>query len=672
MSDLLRIAVSGLVAQQGALNVTGNNISNVNTEGYSRQRLELGTQPSQFLNGNFFGSGVQLETVRRVVDEFTIQQLRTDTWVYSGADRLRYYSEQIDSILNDEVIGISTRINSFFDALQAAADDPSWIPNRQVVISEAETLSNRFNSLYDRLAQLNTTLNQEIGSLTRDADSLAESIASLNLKIDQLAGIGTPDQVNDLLDKRDQALLDLAEIVDIRTVRDGNSVNVFLGKGQALVIGGQASDVVQVQDRFDPTRSQIAVVISGQTRVVSDDTTGGKIGGILDFRTRILDESFASLGRVALGIAATVNEQSQLGLDLNNRLGGLVFGDVNDATDRVLRARSAADNDPTSTGVVNVAIDDVSALTTSSYQLDITGPGQWRLIRNSDNAVVGTGSALSDTLVTVDGFTVQLNVTGPPPGNFVTGDSFLIEPTRSGARSFSTVIERPEDLALAQPARLSAGTGNVGSGVAAGSNAFDVSDPLFATTPQQLAPPLLIRFTSPTTFDVLDNTDPNSPVALAPPLTGLSYTPGVSNTLFSTTPGDPDYFGLQVTISGNPAAGDTFRVDYNSDASSDNRNGLALARLQIADSLVGGTTSFQGAYGQLVGFVGTETRQARIDSQASEAVLNQTRETREATSGVNLDEEAANLIRFEQAYNASAQVISVARSIIDALFEAVR
>lgn len=606
---------------------------------------------------------MQIDSVRRLVDEFAIQQLRADTWVLNGADRLRSYSEQIDNILTDESIGLSTHINSFFDSMQVAADDPTWSPNRQVVISEVDALSERFNGLYDRLADLRSAVNQELSLLVRDADSLAESIAELNLRVVSASGGGTLEQVSDLLDQRDQKILELSEIIDIRAIPDNGAINILLGKGQALVIGGLANGVISVANRFDASRLDVAVEIAGQPRVISNETTGGKIGGLLEFRDRVLDEAFASLGRVALGIAVDVNRQHQQGMDLNDQLGGLVFTDQNDSVLSALRSRAANDNDPTSTGVVRVLINDPSVLQTTTYQLDILAGGAWQLIRNSDTSLVASGPALIDNLVTIDGFTLDLNLTDIPPGNFVVGDSFLIEPTHRGAASIGRQIERPEELALAQPVRANAQLGNIGNGTVIGSNTFDVSTPLFAT-PTQLSPPLEIRFTSATTFDVLDaNT-----AALI--VGGLPYTPGVSNTLFSINSIDPDYFGFQVTISGDPVAGDSFRIDYNNGGSSDNRNGLALAKLQIADSLVNGSTNYQGAYGQLVSFIGSETRQARINTEAGEAALAQTKKTRDEVSGVNLDEEAANLIRFEQAYNASAQVISVARSLIDSLLDA--
>ena len=648
----MRIALSGLVANQAAMNTTGHNIAGAGVEGFSRQRVELGIQPPQYFPGGFIGRGVDVENIQRTVDDFVTRQLRTDTWVYNAADSFNFYSEQIDSVLGDPSIGLTGRIDRFFSAFQTAAGDPTWIPSRQVLIGEAKSLSEGFNNLYDRLGQLNSAVNIQLDSLATDIDSLAKNIADLNLKIQAVSGAGGGRSPNDLLDQRDQRLLELAAIVDISTVNDGASVNVLLGKGQALVVGGVANQVSTVNGRFDPSRRDLAVSVNGQARIVSDEAAGGKAGGLLDFRTRVLDQAFNQIGRVAIGISEQINSQHALGMDLEGELGGLFFTDQNSGIAPGLRARPAGDNAPASNGVITVNIDDISALSTSSYQLDVLSGGSWRLYRNLDQTVVASGAALSSTLVSVDGFTLDLNL---PAGNFLPGDSYLIEPTRAGARDISTNISRPEDVALAQPVSVVPDTGNLGQGRIQAGNVFDTSLPLFTTNADS--------------FDVLNNSNPASPVALVPPLTGLSFTPGVMNTLFSTNPADPDYFGFQLTINGNPSAGDAFAIGYNP-GKSDNRNAVALGKLQIADILANSSATFQSAYGQLVGFVGTETRQSRVDSEAGRVVVAQTKAARDEVSGVNLDEEATNLVRYQQAYNATAQVIAVARSLIDTLLKA--
>ena len=323
MADLLRIATSGLVAYQGALATAGHNVSNASVEGYSRQRAEFATQPAQFLSGSYIGNGVLLDSVTRVVDEFVTSQLRTDAWVYNQADTLRFYNEQVDSILADPDVGLSKRIDSFFNSVQAASADPRWLPGRQVAVSEAVALQSRFSALYTRLADINSSLNARIDTFADDISGLAGNIARLNQQIEVAVGGVVADQPNDLLDERERYIQQLAEIVDVQVVTQGKSTNLFLGKGQALVVGSLAYKAVSVTDNFDPTRKQLALVLNGASRVVTNDTTGGKLGGVLQFREQVLDESFNAIGRVAIGIADDVNRQNQLGMDLDGDLGDL-------------------------------------------------------------------------------------------------------------------------------------------------------------------------------------------------------------------------------------------------------------------------------------------------------------------------------------------------------------
>lgn len=667
MTDLLRIASSGLLAYQGALNTTGHNIANAGVDGFSRQRAEFATLPGRELSGLVFGNGVDIETVSRLADQFVIGQLRGDTSVSQRAQVFNSYSEQLDSLFADASVGVSDRIDDFFSALDDAASNPQSSALRSLVLDHAGALVQRFNAQYARLARIDSSLNTRMDAIASQISSLAAGVARLNVEIGMRVGNRgeTGQQPNDLLDQRDRLVLQLAELVDVQTVADGSSLNVFLGKGQSLVVGATSSTAVAVPDSMDPSRLRLGLQSGGSTMAVGGSTSGGELGGLFAFREQMLDPAFNSLGRIALVLGTGVNAQNALGVDLDGKLGGALFSDPNERLAAALRARPAADNDPASTGGVRVFITDPAQLTTSDYRLEIDTGGAWRLLRLQDQTLVASGASLDDTLTSVDGFTLDLNLSESPPGHFVAGDSFLIQPTRRGAQSIATVMTRPEGLALAGAARASSATGNSGSGVAGELRTFDTSTAAFAT-PGTLSPPLQLRFTSATSYDILDA---NTAAVL---VGGLPYTPGASNTVFSADPSDPDYFGFQLTLSGSPAAGDSFRIDYNSGATADNRNAMLMSSLQSAATVGGARMSYQQAYNLLVSGVGSATRAARIDSESSLAVLEQTRTRREQLSGVNLDEEAANLIRFEQAYNASAQVIAVARQVMDALFAAVR
>ncbi len=397
---------------------------------------------------------------------------------------------------------------------------------------------------------------------------------------------------------------------------------------------------------------------------VTDQIPGGKLGGLLQFRDEVLDESFNAMGRIAVGLSDAITEQNQKGMDLEGNLGGLIFEDINTAVRIAERVVADAGN---GASTATATLDDVSELSTSDYILTFTTALDYTVERESDGMVVtGTLAGLPGAITfdmdgdgTDDGVTID--VTGT-----TAGDKFYVRPTRNGANNINLVMQRPQELAYASPIVTDADLGNTGTGVISTGEVIDVFDATGAyltefATPGQLSPPVLVRFTSATTFDVINSS------TLAAISTGNAFVAGQVNTLVFGAPA-----AYQLEISGAPAAGDEFTVAYNANGSSDNRNAVELGFLRIDGQLDGGDLNFEDAYGRLVEEIGSKTAQVRISREAAQSLLFQSQASRDSVSGVNLDEEAANLIKFEQAYNASAQVISIARQIFDTLLSAFR
>ena len=212
---------------------------------------------------------------------------------------------------------------------------------------------------------------------------------------------------------------------------------------------------------------------------------------------------------------------------------------------------------------------------------------------------------------------------------------------------------------MASPVRTDALLANTGSGQISAGVVVDTTTPEFTTTAGQLTPPLRIEFLSASSYQVVNST--TSAVIEGP----IAFTPGNTNTVFPT-PGSYDP-GYRIDLSGSPAAGDVFTVDYNTGGVGDNRNALLLAGIQNAKILNNGATSLQGNYSALIANVGSKTHQADIGQEAGKVLLAQAQDRRDSISAVNLDEEAANLLRFEQAYQAAAQIVSIARSVFNEL-----
>ena len=671
MPSILDIGLSGLTAHQRSLAVTGHNIANASTEGFSRQSSVVQARTADFLGGSSFGTGVEVTGVRRSVNDFFINQLRSDISAFSYSDSLRAQLDQLDAIFSGVSTGLAANQERFFSALQAANDDPTSITARQVFLDEAQSLVKKFETLSNQLSDKGKSLNQLIVTTTGEINGLANQIAQINVAIIEKSGGGNIGELpNDLLDERDRLLAQLAELVDIRTTPqvDG-AINVFIGTGQALVVGGEAMQLVTQASSFNAEVPELAIRTKTATVGLNNAISGGVLGAMLVTRDKVVGDTANELGRIAIAIADTVNQQHQLGMDLDGNLGGNFFNDVNSPSAVLLRTKASGNNSLPQDQMVQVSIDNINALKVSDYRVTFTSPTTYVLTRLSDqktNAAIdpsltGTIGALPATLQ-FDGLSVVLDRTS---GNFATGDSFLLQPTKNGASDIGIAIERPQEIALASPIRTSSNINNQGTGAIGPGLVTDTNVALFTTTPGQLSPPLLVRFTSATTYDILDNSG-GTPVALVPPQTGLTFPPVPANALI------PSSFGVQLEITGQPQTGDTFTLDFNSNGYQDSRNGLAMNTFQTTRVLDNGATTLQGAYGLLIQNVGTQANQARLNTDAGKTLLEQSQARRDSVSAVNLDEEAANLIELEQAYNASAQVINIAISIFDTLLGAVR
>ena len=668
MADLLSIGLSGLAANKTSLAVTGHNITNVNTPGFSRQDTVQATRIPQFSGAGYIGSGTTLVDVRRSYSEFLTTQVRTSTALSSDVEAYRSQIEQLDSLLAGTTTGITPSLQKFFSSLQTAAEDPANIPARQLVLSEAEGLARRFNTVYDRISEQNEFINKQMVAVSDQVNRLATSVASYNEAVAVAAANG--QQPNDLLDAREEAIRQLSTYVGVTVVaQDDSSVNLFVGSGQPLVVGSTTSRLEVVPGRGDPTRFEVNFVSGGSSQGITSLLTGGELGGLIRYRAETLDPTLNSLGRLALAVSDQVNTQLGQGLDLKGQVGTALFGDFNDAALAALRVRAYSTN----TGNVQPALNiiDSSILTTSDYRLEYDGTN-YTARRLSDGEPMTLAPAgpytYPQTLTFTDaagrdqGF--ELVIDSAPAA----GDQFLLQPTRRGATSITTVLDQPDQLAFTAPVRAEAQLQNSGSGtisqpdlIAAGASPIDA-------TAISVALPVALTYNGAGVFE----NPPGTPVAGLTRVPAGAFVPGQLNT-YELDLGSGNR--VSFTISGRPEGGDSFNLSFNTNGVSDNRNALKLVDLQSkqtvgVDPTVSGIAtgvSFTDGYGDLVERVGTLTAQARQDSEATGAILKQATDNRDSLSAVNLDEEAANLIKFEQYYNASAQIIQVARSLFDTL-----
>jgi len=552
--SLLNTATSALVSYQRALATTGHNIANATTEGYRRQTTSLASNTPEFVGSGFVGRGVHVATISRAYDQFLYQQVIARNALAKEQDAYVGIAGQLDATFADPDAGISSVLDTFFNSIQDMASNPTSIPARQVVLSEASSLAERFHALNRQISELRTSVNGQISAAVVEMNELTKGIADLNVAIVRATGESGGKPPNDLLDQREVLVQKLSDFTSVTTlVQEDNSMNVFIGSGQSVVLGSSYNKLVVINDDFDSRDKQIALDVNGIQSKITDQINGGSVGGLLSVKKEVVDLAQASLGQIATAITSQFNQQHQLGDDLNGNPGALFFTDILASAPLAL---SNSNNDPSS-GTISITIDDVNQLHASDYRLNYNGSSNsFSLIRLADNSIVNASIPLASFPVSLasEGITLTLN------GSVANGDSFLIRPTYYAAAKFDVNISDPTAIAAAE------------TGTAVGNNA----------------------------------------------------------------------------------------------------NALALAQLQVSRSMNNGSTTYQESYATLVADVGVKTNRAMVNGQAQHALFENAMQSLEGVSGVNLDEEAANLMKFQQAYQASARLVTTADTIFQSLLNAFR
>jgi flagellar hook-associated protein 1 FlgK len=627
MADLLGTGLSSLRAMQRALDTTAHNIANVSTEGYTRQRVEFATRKPQAYGTNWIGSGVDAVQVRRVYDQFVSQQVRSSSGNLARLDAFAAQAGRLDSLLGDSSNGLSAGLQSFTDAINEVSSTPSSIPARQVLLAEGNALVQRLQGYDARLREMSADVDSQLVGQAGEINTLAQGIARLNGDIN-VAIQQTGHPPNDLLDQRDQLIDQLSSKVGVTVVPEGEAtLNVFIGTGQPLVLGTTASQITVAKDPLDAERLQLALKTSSGTVDISRSVSGGELGGLMDWRKQMLDPARNELGRITLAVASQVNDVHREGMDLTGSLGGTFF---NVGSVGVVPATTN-----TSSAMATATRVDLGAITANDYVVTRTATGYAVRRQDTGASVSFTGTGTNADPLLFDGMSIAVGA------GVATGDQFVIHPTRDAIQGFGVAITDPAKIAAAAPLRTAAASANTGTGT--------IGRAAVLTPGATTLDPVNIVFTSATTYSVNGGAD-------------QPFTPG----------DNIDVNGWRVQIGGAPAAGDTFTVRTNAGAVGDNRNAFALADAMKSGVIEGGTVSVAAAVERITGNLGMQTRAAQMSRDAEAAVNQSDLAARDSVSGVNLDEEAANMLRYQQAYQAAAQIIAAANQMFDALLNAVR
>lgn len=724
-SSLLNIALSGTVAARQALTVAGHNITNAGTDGYHRQEIRQSASVGDASGSGYFGRGVQVDNVVRTYSDIL------DNQVLSAQASLNYYKSyndqisQVDNIVADTSTGLSPALQDLFKGVNEVVAYPAQTATRQSFLGQAESFATRMHTINQRFDELREGVNKQISYAVTEVNAYTKKIAELNQRILESPMMKQGQEPNDLLDQRDQVVAELNKRVKVETLRQSDGTySLFFGNGQSLVVGTTAFQLATAASDEDPSRMDVHYLINNNQKVSMPQEliTGGTLGGLLEFRSKSLDVAQNQLGQLAVVLSAKVNEQQWQGRDLDSNLGGNLFKDLtNTVYDTTLPStvggipggnyrfntcNESGSTTPPSTPAAfaprvvangknatqppvmpSVGITDVSKLTAKDYKLSFDGTN-WKM-SDSDGSNITltptatpTGAPAGNYYTTSVGLTVKVPHTVVTPGVLATGDSFLIQPTRMAAANFALNVSDPKKIAAATagtPLGVKVAAATTNNGTAKLGDADTTTTGVQSIQVKGTAPSASVDivFTSATQFKVKINGSDYTGAGTPFTYTSGQYihydpsaTPPITADGNDATAAATPNNSWTVNLSGTPQAGDKFSISKN-DPQTDNTNMAAIAKLQTA-GVINGLTTFQGAYSELVSRVGSVAREVQISNTAHEAILTQAQENQQAYSGVNLDEEAGNLMRYQQAYQASAKVMQAANTIFDSILAVIR
>lgn len=648
--SLLAIGKTGLYAAQAALATTGHNIANANVAGFSRQTVVQATSAALDTGVGFLGTGTEIAQIKRYSDNFLNTQVRSAQASTSGLES--YYSQikQIDNLLADTTSGLSPAMQGFFKGVQDMAANRASVPSRQAMLSSAETLATRLQDLDSRLGEIRSGVNGEIEASVTAINTYGAQIAKLNEQISNFASSATRPP-NDLLDQRDQVVLELNKFVKATVTQgDNSSLTISIGNGQPLVVGNDSFQLAAMVSPTDLTRLEVGYQVGTKVAVLPDGAlSGGKLGGVLEFRTETLDKAQSALGKIAIGMAFEFNAQHQLGLDQNGNPGQPFFNVAPAFVGASINNAKGTPADPAAELAAKVT--DPSKLKDSDYEVTFNGTS-YKVVRQSDNAEVGTVTPAADGTATFEVDGVEFNF----KNNARNKDTFLVRPTIDGAANFNVLANDVSQIAAAAPVLTSMPMSNTGTGkISEGKVSKD-----FLTAPAAL--PVTLA------FDETSGNLTGFPAGMVTVVNsnGASSQVDAANVKFDNG-STYSFGGVSITMTGKPGNGDKFTIATNSSGVGDTRNIAALGELQTKNIFNNGTATLTSSYAQMVSQVGNKTREVQVNAQAGNALLAQATGAQADVSGVNLDEEAANLIKYQQAYQASSKVMQIAGTIFDTL-----
>ena len=672
-NGLLSIGRSAVAAQQQMLNTTSNNIANVGTEGYVRQRSQTYT--------SLLNYGVGETITERLNNTYSQQEVWRDSSISNYYDTVYGQLSSIDKYLSSESTGMSGAILDTLKSLQSAVNDPSSLAQRTEFIGSVNGLVNRFNTLYtdvNNTQQFNTSrIREDIGTV----NEIIAKIANLNKAVQATLGEKSSVAYN-LQDQRDAAIQELSKYMDIRTYNQKDGVIlVTLSTGHSLVLqDGNHAVLEEVPGKFDYSNSQLNLTYKNSRGDSSSETTldnttiGGELGGLLEVRTEI-EEVEKSLGQLAIAMADAFNQGNHNGVDLNGNLGGDIF---------TIAPVTTLGSNPNSVVTTTVNFGEGANVTTNDFYIEFTSDTDtdtkynvYTVARdNAERVKILTGQTDPELNLSDYGITIKFeDITKAKEGDY-----FFIQPTLAAAFDIKPAITSESQLALASALKAEVEPSNFGKATAVISNIYNTSSIVTSTGNDTSTGKLELNAGAPA-FVIIDNKgnyavfdSSKNPLGVADSsCNGVNI---LANIIKEGETPLSKIYGYDITVNGKVFAGDKFNIEVNSNGIGDNSNGLAMCEMQTADLVASGTSNgvkqtFVERYSLLTSEFGTVVNNASANATASEAKLAQSVAQYENITGVSLDEEAANLVKFQQYYQAAARIISASQTVFDALISAV-
>lgn len=640
MSGILNVGTRALQANQIALQTAGNNIANVNTAGYTRQSAVMQTVAGQFSGSGYIGKGVEISTIERIYSEFLTQQAALAGATSSGDTARAEKLSQLETLFQGGTNGVGAAVSDMLNAFSDVASSPTDLTARTVALTRISETAQRIGNTSASMDDLQQSLTQELKNKINSINSLATGIAAVNEKIARAQGNGqTP---NDLLDQREQLVRELNKHIQTSSIpaADG-SVGIFIGGSQALVLGNTTASLSLTKDDFGVLNSKLALTRSGQTLALNENTLGGgEVPGLLRFQNKDMVEARNLLGRYTVAVTTSMNDQHKLGLDLDGNVGGNLFTQVDIGATGNIREPQAPATLNTGNATLGLTASDITKFAASDYDVNFTTAVTGSITRRSDGVVTAFGAVP----ITIDGMTLSVTA-----GAANAGDRFLLRPFSSSASNISAEFSSPRALAVASPVTGKMGSNNTGS--------LQLTA-LTARTNPPTNVPVTITFTG----------VPSSSSYTRSDVAGtFSYTSGQA--IEGSVPATAPLSQWSLTLQGSPKPGDTVQVGAQPAAFRNINAGNASAMMALRDVATFDGAALTDGYAGLISQIGIRTQSANYAADVSSAIADGLERNRTAVAGVNLDEEAAKLLQYQQAYQASAKVIQIAQGIFDTLIQ---